>query len=259
MNHASLVPFGPPFFLNYDVWTVRESGDPGQHTGSAPGPPPHDWDAPRQQGTAMARLQHLVDDKFEDLKRHDLELLETVYTNPAKMTQLKDTEEICGWVAVLQALGADLPNIQTLACLAQQGSAGRIYANALLISWMKDAVDNKRLDYIMAPLVMQADLRKARQEIDRPPDWHDDHMVWHPGLALGPYWLPDIKHKAEDTRVAIGPGAWGDDDAGAYNCWDGGTWKRHWQWSSSWWLDRGGDRGFPWNTGAAGEWQWRSW
>ena len=205
----------------------------------------------------MARLQHLCDDKFEAFKRNDLELLETVYTNPAKMKQLKDTEEICGWVAVLQALGADLPNIQTLACLAQQGSAGRIYANALLISWMKDAVDNKRLDYIAAPLVIQADLRKARQEIDRPPREHPDHKAWHPGLALGPYWLPDIKHKAEDTRVAIGPGAWGDDDD--YSCWDGGTWKRHWQWSSSWWLDRGGDRGFPWNTGAAGEWQRRSW
>ena len=83
---------------------------------------------------------------------------------------------------------------------------------------MKDAVDNKRLDYIMAPLVMQADLRKARQEIDRLPRLHADHKAWHPGLALGPYWLPDIKHKAEDTRVAIGPGAWGDDDAGA--SWD---------------------------------------
>ena len=177
----------------------------------------------------MARLQHLGDAKFEAFKRNDLELLDTFYTNATKIKQLMDTEVICDWVAVLQALGADMPNIQTLACLARHGTAGRIYANALLINWMKDAVDNKRLDYIMAPLVMQADLRKARQEIDRLPHWHEDHKAWHPGLALGPYWLPDIKHKAEDTRVAIGLGAWGDDDAGAswddYNCWDGGTWK----------------------------------
>ena len=199
----------------------------------------------------MARMQQLGGAKFEDVRRRDLELLATFVTNVTKHRELMDTEVIGDWVPVLQALGADMANIQTLACLAQQGNAGRIYANALLINWMKDAVDDKRLDYIMAPLVMQADLRKARQEIDRPPDWHDDHMVWHPGLALGPYWLPDIKHKAEDTRVAIGPGAWGDDDAGAswddYNCWDGGTWRH--QWASTWWLDRDRDRGFPWNTG----------
>ena len=194
----------------------------------------------------MARMQQLGGAKFEDLRRRDLELLATFMT---KHRELMDTEVIGDWVPVLQALGADMANIQTLACLAQQGNAGRIYANALLIKWMKQAVDKQHLDYIVAPLVMQADLRKARQEIDRPPHWHEDQNAWHPGLALGPYWLPDIKHKAEDTRVAIGPGAWGDDDAGAYNCWDGGTWKRH-QWSNSWWLDRGGDRGF---------WQWRSW
>ena len=82
----------------------------------------------------MARLQHLGDAKFEAFKRNDLELLDTFYTNPTKMKQLKDTEAIGDWVAVLQALGADLPNIQTLACLAQQGTAGRIYANARLIS-----------------------------------------------------------------------------------------------------------------------------
>ena len=99
----------------------------------------------------MARLQHLCDDKFEAFKRNDLELLDTFYTNATKIKQLMDTEVIGDWVAVVQALGADMPNIQTLACLAQQGTAGRIYANALLINWMKDAVDNKRLDYIMAP------------------------------------------------------------------------------------------------------------
>jgi hypothetical protein len=88
MDHASLARFGPPFFLNYDVWTIREAGDPGQYTGSewseAPGPPPHDWDAPREPGTAMARMQQLGGAKFEDFKRHDLELLATFVTNVTK-------------------------------------------------------------------------------------------------------------------------------------------------------------------------------
>ena len=197
----------------------------------------------------MARMQQLGGAKFEDFKRHDLELLATFVTNVTKHRELIDTEVIGDWVQVLQALGADMANIQTPACLAQQGNAGRIYANALLIKWMKQAVDKQHLDYIVAPLVMQADLRKARQEIDRPPDWHDDHMVWHPGLALGPYCLPDLKRRVGH-----------DDDDGAscddYNCWDGGTWRH--QWASTWWLDRGRDRGFPWNTGNT-SWQWRSW
>ena len=35
--------------------------------------------------------------------------------------------------------------------------------------------------------MMQADLRTARQEIDRPPDWHGEMDTWSPNLALGPY------------------------------------------------------------------------
>ena len=170
-----------------------------------------------------------------------------------------DTEVICDWVQVLQALGADMANIQTLACLAQQGNAGRIYANALLIKWMKHAVDKQHLDYIVAPLVMQADLRKARMQIDRPPAWHYDHMVWHPGLALGPYWLPDLKRcVGGNIRVVIDPGAWDDDDDGAsWDNWDGGTWRHHWE--STWWLDRDRDRGFLWNSGKTRprSWRWR--
>ena len=118
----------------------------------------------------MARMQQLGGDKFEDFKRRDLELLATVLTNVATRRELMDTEVIGDWVQVLQALGADMGNIQTLACLVQQGNAGRIYANALLIKWMKQAVDNQHLDYIVAPLAMQADLRKARMQIDGPPE-----------------------------------------------------------------------------------------
>ena len=163
-----------------------------------------------------------------------------------------DTEVIGDWVPVLQALGADMANIQTLACLAQQSNAGRIYANALLIKWMNQAVDKTHLDYIAAPLALQADLRKARKQIDRLPDWHNDWWAWHACLALGPYWAPELKHRnaAENIRVVLDPGAWGDDDDGAswddYN-WDGGTWRH--QWASTWWLDRDRDRGFPWYTG----------
>ena len=176
-----------------------------------------------------------------------------------------DTEVIGDWVPVLQALGADMANIQTLACLAQQGNAGRIYANALLIKLKKQAVDKKQLDYIAAPLAMQADLRKARKQIDRPPDWHKDWWAWHAGLALGPYWVPELKHRnaAENIRVVVDPGAWDDDADHAYDGaswddynWDGGTWRRHWE--STWWLDR--DRGFPWNTWNTPprSWRWQS-
>ena len=262
MEHASLAgptTHGPVVFMQHALWAAPGSIEPA--TEPPPGLPPHDWDwdAPREPGTEMARMQQLGGDRFEDFKRRDLELLATVLTNVATHRELMDTAVIGDWVQVLQALGADMGNIQTMACLAQQGNAGRIYANALLIKWMKQAVDTQHLDYIVAPLTMQSDLRKARMQIDRPPAGHYDHMVWHPGLALGPYWLPDLKHRtaAENIRVVIDLGAWDDDDDGASwddcNC-DGGTWRHHW--ASTWWLDRDRDRGFPRNTGNT-SWRWR--
>ena len=280
MEHASLAGLttqgqtGPAFFMNHALWVTVElkhgttlvgrsgdatapgSDDPGIEPATEPppgptvpprGPPPHDWDAPREVRTAMARMQQLGGAKFEDLRRRDLELLATFMT---KHQELMNTEIICDWVPVLQAMGADMANIQTLACLAQQGNAGRIYANALLIKWMNTAVDKKQLDYIAAPLAMQADLRKARKQIDRLPDWHKNWWAWHAGLALGPYWAPGLKHRNadENIRVVVDPRAWDDSDDDAYDDgdWGGGTWRRHWK--STWWFDL--DRGFPWSTGS---------
>ena len=241
MEHASLAgptTHGPAFFMQHALWAAPGSIEPA--TEPPPGLPPHDWDwdAPREPGTTeMARMQQLGGDRFAYFKRRDLELLATVLTNVATHRELMDTAVIGDWVQVLQALGADMGNIQTMACLAQQGNAGRIYANALMIKWMKQAVDTQDLDYIVAPLAMQADLRKARMQIDRPPAGHYDHMVWHPGLALGPYCLPDLKRRVGHD----------DDDGASWDNWDGGTWRHHWE--STWWLDRDRDRGFLWNSG----------
>ena len=64
------------------------------------------------------------------------------------------------------------------------------------------------MEYIAAPLAMQADLRKARQQID----WHQDLQKWHPDLALGPYWHPVLEHMTEvdcdnlEERYNVGPG-----------------------------------------------------
>ena len=112
MEHASLAgptTHGPAFYLQHALWAARGSGDPGIDPGIEPadepppgidpgiepadrpwspvpprGPPPHDWRAPRQPGTAMARMQQLGGAKFEDFKRHDLELLATFVTNVTK-------------------------------------------------------------------------------------------------------------------------------------------------------------------------------
>ena len=82
----------------------------------------------------MARMQQLGGAKFADFRRRDVQLLATFVTNVTKHIELMDTAVIGDWVPVLQALGADMANIQTLACLAQQGNESRIYANALLIN-----------------------------------------------------------------------------------------------------------------------------
>ena len=269
MEHASLAgptTHGPVVFMQHALWAAPGSIEPA--TEPPPGLPPHDWDwdAPREPGTEMARMQQLGGDRFEEFKRRDLELLATVLTHVATHRVLMDTEILGDWAQVLQALGADMGNIQTMACLAQQGNAGRIYANALLIKWMKQAVDTQHLDYIVAPLAMQADLRKARMQIDRPPAGHYDHMVCHHGLALRPYWLQDLKRCVDpgawddpvNIRVVIDLGAWDDEHDGAsWGNWGGGTWRHHWE--STWWLDRDRDRGFLWNSGKTRprSWRWR--
>ena len=126
--------------------------------------------------------------------------------------------------------------------------------NALLTKWMREALDKQHLDYILAPPAMQSDLRKARKQIDRPPDWHKDVKTWHAGLALGPYWLPELRHRSaaweKSFKVVVAPGAWDDDDNDSNDDydWDTGTWRRHWK--STWWT--GG-----WNhRGGGGNWRW---
>ena len=69
------------------------------------------------------------------------------------------------------------------------------------LNWTKQALDDRNLDYIAAPQAMQSDLRKARQQIDRPPDWHQHLPNCHHGLALGTYWHPVLKHLEEADRT----------------------------------------------------------
>ena len=119
---------------------------------------------PRELTTAMARMQQLGGPVFDGFKRRDLDYFSAMMQ---ARRSLVETKKIGEWLPLLQSLGADMANVQTLVALAQQGHAGRIYANALLVKWMRQAIDAQNVDYIAAPQAMQADLRKARQQIDR--------------------------------------------------------------------------------------------
>ena len=86
----------------------------------------------------MARMQQLGGAVFEGFKRRDLEYLRAMMQ---ARRSLVETKKVCDWLPILQSLGADMANVQTLVALAQQGHAGRIYANALLVKWMRQALD----------------------------------------------------------------------------------------------------------------------
>ena len=73
-------------------------------------PPPHDWDAPREINTAMARMQRLRGAVFEGFKRRDLEYLRAMMQ---ARRSLVETKKVSDWLPVLQSLGADMANIQT--------------------------------------------------------------------------------------------------------------------------------------------------
>ena len=105
----------------------------------------------------MVLMQHLGGAVFDDFKRRDCEYLDI---KMATQESLMETHEFTDWLPVPQALGADTATVQTFVGLSQQSHAGRIYANALLVNWMKKALDGP-LDYTTAPQAMQSDLRKA--------------------------------------------------------------------------------------------------
>ena len=134
---------------------------------------------------------------------------------------------------------------------------------------MRQPIDAQNVDYIAAPQAMQADLRKARQQIDRPPDWHQDLQKLHPGLALGPYWHPVLEPcwiEARDNghleeRYNVGPGCWSDDDEDGRPVGSTWTWESRDWWDdgdrdsrSTWWTNRG-YRGGSWkHRGGGGTW-----
>ena len=81
-----------------------------------PVPPPHDWEGPREVTTAMARMQQLRGPVFDGFKRRDLEYLSAMMQT---RRFLVETKKVGDRLPVLQSLGADMANIQTLVALTQ--------------------------------------------------------------------------------------------------------------------------------------------
>ena len=185
---------------------VELGGEPETHMVSPPPvPPPHNWEAPRVINTAMARCQQIGGEAFQIFMRRDFEFLGIMMQ---ARQSLMETKMFAEWLPVLQALGADMVNIQTLVSLMQQGHAGRIYADALLVRWMRKALDVRNVDYIAAPQAMQSDLRKARQQIDRPPDWHQDLPNLHPGLPGVQAYGGSRPHLERGSPQRVGDRPW---------------------------------------------------
>ena len=91
------------------------------------------------------------------------------------------------------------------------------------------------LDCVAGPLMMQSDLRIARQRIDRLPDWHGDMSTWNPGLAFGLYYF------AVTRRVVAADEDLGEDEESWWHeeSWQGGG---NGNWSCNLWHDEGRTR-----------------
>ena len=65
------------------------------------------------------------DTYYDMVRRKNLEFLAL---ERARFVHLRDTTDIMDWLPVLNALGADPGNVQSLVLLAQHGPAGRCEA-----------------------------------------------------------------------------------------------------------------------------------
>ena len=193
--------------------------------------------------SALARLQQLGDPEFVALAERNERFIQVYRTQ--HWAHLRDTFHLHEWMPLLEALGCDQGNVQSLALLAQQGLAGRVETNRLLSTWANPVPGDYR-NYVNAPQVYQASIRRARQFIDRPCENHQDYAAWVPGVSLGPYWVPKDEFFPAVRRLDRGyvepvtlesrpyevlsaqhrngtwsTGWWYDDNAD--------TWKWHWQ------------------------------
>jgi len=115
--------------------------------------------------TALARLEQLKDPLYPLIKDN---FNRFVGLEKQNWCHLRSTVDMRDSLPILEALGADDLNVQSLANLAQASMAGRVEANRLLFNWMKPS-SMEQLSYIRAPAVYQGAIRASFQDIQKPP------------------------------------------------------------------------------------------